>query len=171
MGGLPGRSGKRLTTVCSLGLLFQAMTCPNEVVSYEIVLSITRLIKKYRRELQAVAWDILLNIMERLLQQLQVRWPEGRGHRGVGGTGTVGWQAMGPLPGQLGVCGSSPDEERSLRACPAACSDSSLHSHLLKMAGFDAAPRFGNAGGRGVGLVSLEARRVMGWLPVCRNFG
>ncbi|XP_030893380.1 tuberin [Leptonychotes weddellii] len=49
----------------------QAMTCPNEVVSYEIVLSITRLIKKYRRELQAVAWDILLNIMERLLQQLQ----------------------------------------------------------------------------------------------------
>lgn len=50
------------------------MTCPNEVVSYEIVLSITRLIKKYRRELQAVTWDILLNIIERLLQQLQVRW-------------------------------------------------------------------------------------------------
>ncbi|XP_077931093.1 tuberin isoform X7 [Halichoerus grypus] len=50
---------------------YEAMTCPNEVVSYEIVLSITRLIKKYRRELQAVAWDILLNIMERLLQQLQ----------------------------------------------------------------------------------------------------
>lgn len=49
------------------------MTCPNEVVSYEIVLSITRLIKKYRRELQAVTWDILLNIIERLLQQLQVR--------------------------------------------------------------------------------------------------
>lgn len=50
------------------------MTCPNEVVSYEIVLSITRLIKKYRRDLQAVTWDILLNIIERLLQQLQVRW-------------------------------------------------------------------------------------------------
>ncbi|XP_045397120.1 tuberin isoform X6 [Lemur catta] len=50
---------------------YQAMTCPNEVVSYEIVLSITRLIKKYRKELQAVTWDILLNIMERLLQQLQ----------------------------------------------------------------------------------------------------
>ncbi|EPY88948.1 tuberin [Camelus ferus] len=48
-----------------------AMTCPNEVVSYEIVLSITRLIKKYRRELQAVTWDILLSIIERLLQQLQ----------------------------------------------------------------------------------------------------
>ncbi|XP_057604915.1 tuberin isoform X3 [Hippopotamus amphibius kiboko] len=50
---------------------YEAMTCPNEVVSYEIVLSVTRLIKKYRRELQAVTWDILLNIIERLLQQLQ----------------------------------------------------------------------------------------------------
>ncbi|XP_040604200.1 tuberin isoform X6 [Mesocricetus auratus] len=50
---------------------YKAMTCPNEVVSYEIVLSITRLIKKYRKELQAVTWDILLDIIERLLQQLQ----------------------------------------------------------------------------------------------------
>nr|XP_045017594.1 tuberin isoform X5 [Jaculus jaculus] len=50
---------------------YEAMTCPNEVVSYEIVLSITRLIKKYRKELQAVTWDILLTIIERLLQQLQ----------------------------------------------------------------------------------------------------
>lgn len=81
------REPKWLTTACSLGLVFQAMTCPNEVVSYEIVLSITRLIKKYRRELQAVTWDILLNIIERLLQQLQVRplgvlWAQGgRGPR------------------------------------------------------------------------------------------
>ncbi|XP_004596682.2 tuberin isoform X2 [Ochotona princeps] len=50
---------------------YEAMTCPNEVVSYEIVLSITRLVKKYRKELQAVTWDLLLNIVERLLQQLQ----------------------------------------------------------------------------------------------------
>uniref|UniRef100_A0A8B9E4W4 TSC complex subunit 2 n=1 Tax=Anser cygnoides TaxID=8845 RepID=A0A8B9E4W4_ANSCY len=49
----------------------KAMTCPNAVVSYEIVLSITRLIKKYGKELQAVTWDILLDIIERLLQQLQ----------------------------------------------------------------------------------------------------
>uniref|UniRef100_A0A8C8S9H7 Tuberin n=1 Tax=Pelusios castaneus TaxID=367368 RepID=A0A8C8S9H7_9SAUR len=49
----------------------EAMTCPNAVVSYEIVLSITRLIKKYGKELQAVTWDILLDIVERLLQQLQ----------------------------------------------------------------------------------------------------
>ncbi|XP_060642483.2 tuberin isoform X5 [Anolis sagrei] len=49
----------------------KAMTCPNAVVSYEIVLSITRLIKKYGKGLQAVTWDILLDIMEQLLQQLQ----------------------------------------------------------------------------------------------------
>ncbi|XP_053131916.1 tuberin isoform X1 [Hemicordylus capensis] len=49
----------------------KAMTCPNAVVSYEIVLSITRLIKKYGKDLQAVTWDILLEIIERLLQQLQ----------------------------------------------------------------------------------------------------
>uniref|UniRef100_A0A7M4G0U6 TSC complex subunit 2 n=1 Tax=Crocodylus porosus TaxID=8502 RepID=A0A7M4G0U6_CROPO len=49
----------------------KAMTCSNAVVSYEIVLSITRLIKKYGKELQAVTWDILLDIIERLLQQLQ----------------------------------------------------------------------------------------------------
>ncbi|XP_045142049.1 tuberin isoform X3 [Echinops telfairi] len=50
---------------------YEAMTCPNEVVSYEIVLSVSRLIKKYRKELQAVTWDVLLTIIERLLQQLQ----------------------------------------------------------------------------------------------------
>ncbi|XP_060116946.1 tuberin [Heteronotia binoei] len=49
----------------------KAMSCPNAVVSYEIVLSITRLIKKYGKELQAVTWDILLDLIERLLQQLQ----------------------------------------------------------------------------------------------------
>ncbi|XP_072838442.2 tuberin isoform X1 [Pogona vitticeps] len=49
----------------------KAMSCPNAVVSYEIVLSVTRLIKKYGKELQAVTWDILLDIMEQLLQQLQ----------------------------------------------------------------------------------------------------
>ena len=48
------------------------MTCANELVSYEIVLSITRLIKKYGKELQVVTWDTLLAIIERLLQQIQV---------------------------------------------------------------------------------------------------
>lgn len=79
------------------------MTCPNEVVSYEIVLSITRLIKKYRRELQAVTWDILLSIIERLLQQLQVRGQEA----GMGRTATADWLAGRP---SLRVrCALSPD--------------------------------------------------------------
>lgn len=72
--------------------MFQAMACPNEVVSYEIVLSITRLIKKYRKELQVVTWDILLNIIERLLQQLQVGW--GQELQGALGPQTV---RLGPL--------------------------------------------------------------------------
>nr|XP_046196825.1 tuberin-like [Oncorhynchus gorbuscha] len=55
-----------------LGLIWAiAMWCANEMVSYEIVLSITRLIKKYGKELQVVTWDILLGIIERLLQQIQ----------------------------------------------------------------------------------------------------
>ena len=79
------------------------MTCPNEVVSYEIVLSITRLIKKYRRELQAVTWDILLSIIERLLQQLQVRGQE----TGMGRTATADWLTGRP---SLRVrCALSPD--------------------------------------------------------------
>lgn len=57
------------------------MTCPNEVVSYEVVLSVSRLIKKYRKELQAVTWDLLLDIVERLLQQLQVRRAKAAAHR------------------------------------------------------------------------------------------
>lgn len=59
-------------SLCFLCRVLQAMNCANEVVSYEIVLSITRLIKKYGRDLQVVTWDILLSIIERLLQQIQV---------------------------------------------------------------------------------------------------
>lgn len=99
MGGFLCTSEKWLTIASSLGFVFQAMTCPNEVVSYEIVLSITRLIKKYRRELQAVTWDILLNIIERLLQQLQVRsvkilWAQG-------GLGTWTYRSEGPSQGDV----------------------------------------------------------------------
>ncbi|XP_058013383.1 tuberin isoform X7 [Ahaetulla prasina] len=49
----------------------KAMSAPNAIVSYEIVLSITRLIKKYGKDLQAVTWDVLLEIMQRLVEQLQ----------------------------------------------------------------------------------------------------
>ncbi|XP_055014567.1 tuberin isoform X3 [Boleophthalmus pectinirostris] len=59
------------TPTLVLPSFYKAMSCANEVVSYEIVLSITRLIKKYGKELQVVTWDILLSIIERLLQQIQ----------------------------------------------------------------------------------------------------
>ncbi|XP_030635346.1 tuberin [Chanos chanos] len=59
------------TPTLVLPSFYKAMTSANEVVSYEIVLSITRLIKKYGRELQVVTWDILLGIIEKLLQQIQ----------------------------------------------------------------------------------------------------
>ncbi|XP_058632531.1 tuberin isoform X4 [Onychostoma macrolepis] len=59
------------TPTLVLPSFYKAMSCVNEVVSYEIVLSITRLIKKYGRELLVVTWDILLSIIERLLQQIQ----------------------------------------------------------------------------------------------------
>ncbi|CAJ1052643.1 tuberin [Xyrichtys novacula] len=60
------------TPTLVLPSFYKAMSCANEVVSYEIVLSITRLIKKYGKELQVVTWDILLGIIERLLQQIQM---------------------------------------------------------------------------------------------------
>ncbi|KAK6300830.1 hypothetical protein J4Q44_G00289280 [Coregonus suidteri] len=59
------------TPTLVLPSFYKAMWCANEMVSYEIVLSITRLIKKYGKELQVVTWDILLAIIERLLQQIQ----------------------------------------------------------------------------------------------------
>ncbi|XP_068177466.1 tuberin isoform X2 [Antennarius striatus] len=59
------------TPTLVLPSFYKAMSSANEVVSYEIVLSVTRLIKKYGRELQALTWDILLGILERLLQQIQ----------------------------------------------------------------------------------------------------
>ncbi|XP_029298430.1 tuberin isoform X1 [Cottoperca gobio] len=59
------------TPTLVLPSFYKAMSSANEVVSYEIVLSITRLIKKYGKELQVVTWDILLGIVERLLQQIQ----------------------------------------------------------------------------------------------------
>ncbi|XP_062865844.1 tuberin isoform X2 [Trichomycterus rosablanca] len=59
------------TPTLVLPSFYKAMNCANEVVSYEIVLSVTRLIKKYGRELQVVTWDVLLAIIERLLQQIQ----------------------------------------------------------------------------------------------------
>ncbi|KAM9314058.1 tuberin isoform 2-T2 [Pholidichthys leucotaenia] len=64
-------SALKNTPTLVLPSFYKAMSCANEVVSYEIVLSITRLIKKYGKELQVVTWDILLRIIERLLEQIQ----------------------------------------------------------------------------------------------------
>ncbi|XP_052462248.1 tuberin isoform X3 [Carassius gibelio] len=61
----------KITPTLVLPSFYKAMSFANEVVSYEIVLSISRLIKKYGRELQVVTWDVLLSIVERLLQQIQ----------------------------------------------------------------------------------------------------
>ncbi|XP_072916308.1 tuberin isoform X3 [Hemitrygon akajei] len=59
------------TPTSVLPSFYKAMTSANAVVSYEIVLSITRLIKKYGKELQVVTWEQLLDIVERLLQQIE----------------------------------------------------------------------------------------------------
>ncbi|XP_059835037.1 tuberin isoform X4 [Hypanus sabinus] len=59
------------TPTSVLPSFYKAMTSANAVVSYEIVLSITRLIKKYGKELQVVTWEQLLDIIERLLQQIE----------------------------------------------------------------------------------------------------
>uniref|UniRef100_A0A8C5QM62 TSC complex subunit 2 n=1 Tax=Leptobrachium leishanense TaxID=445787 RepID=A0A8C5QM62_9ANUR len=49
----------------------KAMYCTSAAVSYEIVLSVTRLIKKYGREEQAVTWDVIMEIVEKVFLQLQ----------------------------------------------------------------------------------------------------
>ncbi|XP_032872681.1 tuberin isoform X3 [Amblyraja radiata] len=59
------------TPTSVLPSFYKAMTSANAVVSYEIVLSITRLIKKYGKELQVVTWEQLIDIIERLLQQIE----------------------------------------------------------------------------------------------------
>ncbi|XP_069762600.1 tuberin isoform X2 [Narcine bancroftii] len=60
------------TPTSVLPSFYKAMTSANAVVSYEIVLSITRLIKKYGKEVQIVTWEQLLDIIERLLQQIEM---------------------------------------------------------------------------------------------------
>ncbi|XP_070579524.1 tuberin-like [Ptychodera flava] len=40
------------------------------IVSYEVVLSISRLIKKYGQDIEMVTWDVLLDVIEKLLHQV-----------------------------------------------------------------------------------------------------
>ena len=44
----------------------------SSVVAYEVALSLHRLVSKYGREQQMVAWDLILSIMENLLNHLEV---------------------------------------------------------------------------------------------------
>ena len=50
----------------------QALNCNNNIVAYEVVLSLHRLVKKYGKELQLMTWDIVLDIMEKLLKHIEV---------------------------------------------------------------------------------------------------
>ncbi|KPP69040.1 tuberin-like [Scleropages formosus] len=64
-------SALKNTPTLVLPSFYKAMTCPNEVVSYEIVLSVTRLIKKYGRELQTTGSHELKTIVHELLTTVE----------------------------------------------------------------------------------------------------
>ncbi|XP_013385066.2 tuberin [Lingula anatina] len=49
----------------------QALQCKHALVAFEVVLSLERLVKKYGKELQLVAWDIILEILEYMLELTQ----------------------------------------------------------------------------------------------------
>lgn len=46
----------------------KALDCNSSIVAYEIVLSVQRLVKKSGKQLQAFTWDVILNVIERVLQ-------------------------------------------------------------------------------------------------------
>uniref|UniRef100_S4R7P3 Tuberin n=1 Tax=Petromyzon marinus TaxID=7757 RepID=S4R7P3_PETMA len=60
------------TPTSVLPSFLKAMTEDNVVVSYEIALSLTRLVRKYGRELQVATWDIVLDVIEKLVVQVQL---------------------------------------------------------------------------------------------------
>lgn len=50
----------------------QALSHENSIVAYEVVLNLQRLVTKYGKDLQHVAWEIVLDILETLLKQIDV---------------------------------------------------------------------------------------------------
>ncbi|CAL1542795.1 unnamed protein product [Lymnaea stagnalis] len=48
----------------------QALCHENNIVAYEIVLSLQRLVHKYGKDLEHVTWNIILDILEKLLNQM-----------------------------------------------------------------------------------------------------
>ncbi len=47
----------------------------SQIVAYEIVLSVQRLVNKYGKEQQMVTWDLILSILETLLVYMRVGYP------------------------------------------------------------------------------------------------
>ena len=48
----------------------QALNANHPLVNYEVILTLTRLIKKYGKEQNHVAWSLILDIIEKILAQL-----------------------------------------------------------------------------------------------------
>ncbi|XP_041363648.1 tuberin-like isoform X2 [Gigantopelta aegis] len=61
------------TPASVLPSFLQALSTQNEIVAYEVVLSIQRLVKKYGKDVHHVTWEIILDIVETLLKQLELQ--------------------------------------------------------------------------------------------------
>ncbi|XP_035825381.1 tuberin isoform X2 [Aplysia californica] len=49
---------------------YEALSHENNIVAYEVVLNLQRLVSKYGKDLQHVTWEIVLDILQRLLTQI-----------------------------------------------------------------------------------------------------
>ncbi|XP_030839899.1 tuberin isoform X2 [Strongylocentrotus purpuratus] len=49
----------------------RALTCKHVLVAYEVTLSLQRLVKKNGQDIQAVTWDIILGIIEKLFRNIE----------------------------------------------------------------------------------------------------
>ena len=53
-------------------LSLQVLSSENAMLAYEVILSVQRLVKKYGKELNQSTWDVVLDIVEKVLKQLEV---------------------------------------------------------------------------------------------------
>lgn len=53
-------------------IILKAVSHENNIVAYEITLNLQRLVSKYGKDLQFVTWEIILDILEALLNQIEV---------------------------------------------------------------------------------------------------
>ncbi|XP_014675180.1 PREDICTED: tuberin-like [Priapulus caudatus] len=49
----------------------QALQCQHQTIAYEVLLSVSRLVKKYGSELQLLTWDLVMDIVERVLKMIE----------------------------------------------------------------------------------------------------